>query len=172
RRRRPVLNIHRRGMNSSFTSINNLPDETHSFGDFTLDLRRACLLRGGQEVKLRPKPFEVLKYLVENPGRVVTKAELLQAVWPDSFVTDDSLVQCLRDVRRALGDDQQRYIKTVPRRGYIFEAEITDRDPATQSASDTEKAEGLPFVIEKENEFTERNSGAEEPPGAPLHRAF
>src|SRR5215470_5173450 len=125
-------------MSKLFTSIENPPDETRSFGDFTLDVRRACLLRSGKEVKLRPKPFEVLKYLVENPGRVVTKAELLQAVWPDSFVTDDSLVQCLRDVRRALDDDSQRYIKTVPRRGYIFEAEITERDSAIQSASDTE----------------------------------
>jgi len=112
-------------------SINNLTDETRSFGDFTLDVRRACLMRAGKEVKLRPKPFEALKYLVKNPGRVVTKAELLQAVWPDSFVTDDSLVQCLRDVRRALGDDQQLYIKTVPRRGYIFDAEITEPGLAT-----------------------------------------
>src|SRR5215470_17720729 len=118
-------------MSKLFTSINNLPDETRSFGDFTLDLRRARLLRASDEVKLRPKPFEVLKYLVENPGRVVTKAELLQAVWPDSFVTDDSLVQCLRDVRRALGDDEQRFIKTVPRRGYIFDAEIAEPGLAT-----------------------------------------
>ncbi|MCI0664159.1 MAG: winged helix-turn-helix domain-containing protein, partial [Acidobacteria bacterium] len=75
----------------------------YSFGDFTLDLDRGCLLRDGQEVKLRPKSFEVLKYLVERRGRLVSKSDLMLAVWPDAFVTDDSLVQCLVEVRRALG---------------------------------------------------------------------
>src|SRR5262249_8442409 len=158
-------------MSKLFTSDENPPDETRAFGDFTLDLRRVRLLRAGQEIKLRPKPFEVLKYLVENPGRVVTKAELLQAVWSDSFVTDDSLVQCLRDVRRALDDDSQRYIKTVPRRGYIFEAEITERDPAPQSAAGAEKAEGLRLVTERECELAGQSSGAEKAPEAPLPRA-
>src|SRR5215813_12069703 len=158
-------------MKNPLTDTKNLTAETRSFGDFTLDLRRARLLRADQEVKLRPKPFDVLKYLVENPGRVVTKEELLQAVWSDSFVTDDSLVQCLRDVRRALDDDSQRYIKTVPRRGYIFEAEITERDPAAQSAAGAEKAEGLRLVTERERELAGQSSGAVEAPEAPLPRA-
>ncbi len=96
--------------------------QTYSFDDFTLDLNRGCLLRSGQEIKLRPKSFEVFKYLVEHHGRLVSKNDLMRAVWSDSFVTDDSLVQCLIEVRRALGDESRRYIKTVPRRGYIFEA--------------------------------------------------
>src|SRR5215468_3453956 len=152
-------------MSKLFTSVENPSDETRSFGDFTLDLRRARLLRAGQEIKLRPKPFEALKYLVKNPGRVVTKAELLQAVWPDSFVTDDSLVQCLRDVRRALDDDIQRYIKTVPRRGYIFDAEVTEHGSTTQSAAGVEKAKGPRLVTEGENELAEQSSGAAEAPG-------
>ncbi|HEY3132360.1 MAG TPA: transcriptional regulator, partial [Acidobacteriota bacterium] len=102
---------------------------TYSFDDFTLELARCCLQRRGAEVKLRPKPFEVLKYLVENRGRLVSKEELIQAIWPDSFVTDDSLVQCLVEVRRALGDDSQHYIKTVPRRGYIFDAAVVVNQP-------------------------------------------
>src|SRR6266481_9624310 len=93
---------------------------TYSFNDFTIDLDRGCLLRAGQEVKLRPKVFDALRYLVENNNRLVTKAELISAVWPDSFVTDDSLVQCLVDVRRALGEDSQELIKTIARRGYLF----------------------------------------------------
>ena len=99
---------------------------TYSFNDFTIDLDRECLLREGQEVKLRPKVFDALRYLVENDNRLVTKAELIEAVWSDSFVTDDSLVQCVVELRRALGDDAQEYIKTVPRRGYIFDAVVTN----------------------------------------------
>jgi eukaryotic-like serine/threonine-protein kinase len=94
------------------------------FGDFTIDLERACLLHRGEEVKLRPKVFEALKYLAENNNRLVTKDELIKALWTEPFVTDDSLVQCLVELRRALGDEAQRCIKTVPRRGYIFTAPV------------------------------------------------
>src|SRR5262245_23984639 len=98
---------------------------TLCFGEFTLDLRRTSVSRNGEEIKLRPKSYEALKYLVQNPGRLITKNELSQVIWPDSYVTDDSLVQCIRDVRRALNDDQQQFIKTVARRGYIFEAAVS-----------------------------------------------
>ena len=96
----------------------------YQFGEFTLDLGRGAVLRGGEEIKLRPKVYEALKYLVENPGRLIGKQELIQAVWPDSFVTDDSLVQCTVELRRALGDREQQLLKTVPRRGYLFTAEV------------------------------------------------
>jgi DNA-binding winged helix-turn-helix (wHTH) protein/Tfp pilus assembly protein PilF len=96
--------------------------QTWSFAGFTLDLARGCLLRGADEIGLRPKSFEVLKYLVEHNRRLISKEELITAVWPNSFVTPDSLVQCLHEVRRALGSEQ--IIKTVPRRGYRFEAEV------------------------------------------------
>jgi len=100
--------------------------QCYSFDGFTLEIACAPLLRDGQQVRLRPQSFEVFRYLVENRGRLVTKEEFIRALWPDSFVTDDSLVKCLRDVRLALGDESHRYIKTVPRRGYIFEAEVTE----------------------------------------------
>src|SRR5262249_49348502 len=128
-----------------------------SFGDFRLDLARACLLRSGQEVKLRPKSFQALKYLVENPGRVIPKAELIGAIWPDAFVTDDSLVQCLRDIRRALADDSQQIIKTAPRRGYLFDGEVTAERP-TINTVDTEEVAGLRLVIEGENKFAKESS--------------
>ncbi len=70
-------------------------------------------------MKLRPKAFETLRYLVENLGRLVSKEELIRAVWADALVTDNSLVKCLKDVRAALGDKAHTLIKTVPRRGYI-----------------------------------------------------
>ena len=85
-----------------------------------LDLVRGCLLRAGEEIKLRPKVYECLKYLVEHQGHLVAKQELMRIVWPDSAVTDDSLVQCALELRRALGDREQQLFKTVPRRGYVF----------------------------------------------------
>ncbi|RWK67806.1 winged helix-turn-helix domain-containing protein [Mesorhizobium sp.] len=74
--------------------------------------------REGREIALRPQAFDLLKYLLENAGRLVTKDELMQAVWPGVFVTDDSLVQCVRDIRRALHDESQSVLKAVPKRGY------------------------------------------------------
>jgi len=96
----------------------------YQFGDFTLDIARGCVLKGGEEIKLRPKVYETLKYLVEHPGRLISKKELMNVLWPDAFVTDDSLVQCTLELRKALGDREQKLVKTVPRRGYLFSAEI------------------------------------------------
>ena len=68
------------------------PRRVFCFDRFTLDLERCSLRRGGEDLRLRPKSFDVLRYLAEHPGRVVTKDELIQGVWPDIHVTDDSLV--------------------------------------------------------------------------------
>ena len=97
----------------------------YHFGEFTLDVARGCVLKAGEEIKLRPKVYETLKYLVEHPGRLIAKQELIQAVWPDAFVTDDSVVQCTVELRRALDDRDQQLLKTVPRRGYLFAAAVT-----------------------------------------------
>jgi predicted ATPase/DNA-binding winged helix-turn-helix (wHTH) protein len=102
-------------------------DLIYRFGEFTLDIARGCVLKAEEPIKLRPKVYEALKYLVEHPGRLIGKQELMQAVWPDSFVTDDSLVQCVLELRRALGDLCQQLLKTVPRRGYLFAAEVIQR---------------------------------------------
>ena len=102
---------------------------SYHFGEFTLDTGRGCVFKAGSEIKLRPKVFETLKYLVEHAGRLVGKKELMQAVWPDSFVTDDSLVQCTLELRRALDDGTQQLLKTVPRRGYVFIAAVIRHPP-------------------------------------------
>jgi len=99
------------------------------FDCYTLDLMRGRLQNGCVDVELRPKSFEVLRYLAENAGRVVSRDELLQAIWPNLFVTDTSLTQCISEVRSALGDNQQRIIKTMPRRGYVFVPPAAGRDP-------------------------------------------
>ena len=124
------------------------------FGQFVLDLGLGSLLRDGQEIPLRPKTFAILRHLVENPNRLVSKDELFDAVWPNVTVTDDALVQSIGELRRALGDDGLNLIKTVPRRGYRFAAAVTDdgpadRPPAAVSAiSDAaESAEGQTALV-------------------------
>jgi class 3 adenylate cyclase len=79
-------------------------------------------------VDLRPKSFEVLRHLVEHAGRVVGKEEVIEAVWPDVTVTDESLTHCISEIRRALGDGSQRIIKTVSKRGYLFDVPVLADD--------------------------------------------
>src|SRR5215469_16850392 len=116
---------------ASSRGMSATPSPPLDFEGFTLDLSCGCLRRGRDQIKLRPKSYEVLRYLVENRGRLLGKEELIRAVWGDSSVTDNSLVQCLIEVRRALGDQNQALIRTVPRRGYIF-----DPPPATNGSAD------------------------------------
>ncbi len=82
---------------------------------------------GGSPVTLRRQALAVLKELAGRPGEVVTKDELMEAVWPNIAVTDDSLVQCIAEIRKALGDDEHLIIKTVPKRGYVLEAACSAR---------------------------------------------
>jgi len=97
----------------------------YRFGEFVLDLEAGFLRRNGQDVPLRPKSFEVLTYLVVHHGRLVAKNELVEAVWPGTAVTDNSLSQCLFEIRRALEDDAQTAIRTVARRGYVFDTPVS-----------------------------------------------
>ena len=124
--------------------------QTHCFDEFVLDLTRGCLLHFQQEIKLRPKSFEVLKYLVENNGRLISKDELIAAVWVDTAVTDSSLVQCLKDIRHALHDESQQIIKTVHGRGYIFDREVTADVPTSQVTTYREEMAGVQIIIEEE----------------------
>jgi adenylate cyclase len=94
------------------------------FGEFLLDEDRVALLRQGEEISLRSKSFEVLLLLVAHQGILVTREELLTAVWPNVVVSDDSLTQCLIDIRRALGDHERTLIRTVTGRGFIFEPSV------------------------------------------------
>jgi TolB-like protein/DNA-binding winged helix-turn-helix (wHTH) protein len=91
---------------------------------YVIDLDRGCLLLDGSEIVLRPKSYAVLLYLAQHPGRLASKEELFAAVWPKIVVTDDALVQSIGELRRALGGDGRRLIRTVPRRGYRLECEV------------------------------------------------
>ncbi|HWH85081.1 MAG TPA: winged helix-turn-helix domain-containing protein [Burkholderiaceae bacterium] len=101
-------------------------DRIYRFGAFALDTRRGSLMRGTQNLELRPKSFTVLLHLVRNAGRLVPKSELVQSVWPDVVVTDDALNKCIGDIRSALGDSEQAIVKTVPRRGYLFAEPVAE----------------------------------------------
>lgn len=96
------------------------------FAGFTLDLGRLSLECDDRPVYLRRQSFDVLRYLAEHPGRLITKTELIEKVWARTLVTDDSLVQCIKDIRDAIGDTDHRIIETVPRRGYLFMPQVID----------------------------------------------
>lgn len=95
-------------------------DDVFRFGGFVLDLGMGTLRGPADAVFLRPKAYAVLSHLVRNMGRVVPKAELMEAAWPGIFVTEDSLNQAVREIRRAVGEDM---VRTVSRRGYLLAAE-------------------------------------------------
>lgn len=105
------------------------------FAGFEFDRQRAEL-RGpdGKAIKLRPKTFDMLALFVANAGRVVSKPELMAAVWPNIHVGEDSLFQCIRELRTALRDDQREMIKLVSGRGYLFEAEVSTVAPKPAGA--------------------------------------
>src|SRR4030095_14327711 len=95
------------------------------FGPFRLDTEERRLLRDGRPVPLTPKVFETLVLLVERAGRLIQKDELMQALWPDSFVEEANLTNNIWTLRTALGDSPtDKYIETVPKRGYRFVAEV------------------------------------------------
>jgi DNA-binding winged helix-turn-helix (wHTH) protein len=116
------------------------------FDRFTLDLARAALRFDEKEIFPRPKAFGVLRYLAENAGRLVPKQELFEAVWPDVEVSDDSLVQCVRELRQILGDSEHRLIKTATRRGYLLDAKVTT--PAASPVSAVEKGDTSAALFE------------------------
>jgi pimeloyl-ACP methyl ester carboxylesterase/DNA-binding winged helix-turn-helix (wHTH) protein len=109
----------------------------YSFGPFRLDVRERRLTRGADTISLRLKVFDTLVVLVENAGRLVTKQELLDAVWPETVVEENNLNHNVSVLRKALGDRAtgQQYIETVPRVGYRFAAPVdVVAGPAQRSA--------------------------------------
>ena len=105
------------------------------FGHCTLDDGRGVLLApNGTETLLRPKTLELLRLFLRNPGRVVGRSEILDAVWPGLFVSDDSITQCVVELRRAMGDVGTALLRTVPRRGYLLQAPVMVEEDQPVSA--------------------------------------
>jgi TolB-like protein/DNA-binding winged helix-turn-helix (wHTH) protein/Flp pilus assembly protein TadD len=118
----------------------------YCFGEFVLDSRRRTLSRADSPVSLTSKAFDVLLFLVQNPNRLVTKDELLQAVWGDTFVEEGNLTQYIWHLRKVLGDNSEnaRMIVTIARKGYQFTADVTDGvavNTARQAAAQDSTAE-------------------------------
>lgn len=106
-----------------------------TFGGYRLDLGAGQLWRGAQAIKLTPKAFAALRHFVERPGQLVTKDDLLTAVWSQTVVSEATLASCIQALRQALRDRVKapRYIETVPRRGYRFIAPLATTPPVSSS---------------------------------------
>ncbi len=116
------------------------------FGNVVLDIGQGSLRSdNGAEIALRPKSLDLLLTLAGNPGRVMTRDELFDAVWPDVTVTEDSIAQCVREIRRAIGDPEGRILRTIIRRGYCLDVDI---QPETSIAAAT-RAPTVPTRQEK-----------------------
>jgi TolB-like protein/DNA-binding winged helix-turn-helix (wHTH) protein/Tfp pilus assembly protein PilF len=120
----------------------------YEFGPFRIDPDHRQLLRQNQPVPLQPKSFDILLVLVENSEKVVSKDELLKAVWPDTFVEESNLAQCIFVLRKTLGDtvEEKRYIVTVPGRGYRFAGTVR------AVAAEEERKEVVERAEEKEED--------------------
>jgi TolB-like protein/Tfp pilus assembly protein PilF len=127
-------------------------DEIHLCEGFTLDLARGCLRRGGEEVHLRPQSYEVLKYLAEHRGRLVSKNQLIEEVWRGRAVTDGSVGKCIEEVRESLGGQGRQYVRNVRGRGYLLDPEAGGREGLENGTVWTEQVDVLKVVVEDEAE--------------------
>ena len=118
------------------------------FAGFELDTERARLRGpGGEAIRLRPKSFDMLQLFATNSGRILSKQDLIEAIWPNVHVGDDSLFQCIREIRTALGDEQRQLIKLVSGRGYLFEAEVSVRAGGHSKEPGATEASPVPAVV-------------------------
>src|SRR5258708_5739529 len=124
-----------------------MPQKTghlYEFGPFVLDTAQYLLSRDGKSVPLTPKTYDLLLLLVESRGRLLSKSELMKALWPNSFVEESNLTQQVSMIRKALGESagEDRYIITISGRGYRFAATVKgppeESSPATEEPSHNE----------------------------------
>ena len=130
----------------------------YEFGPFRLDTVERLLLRGNTPVTLTPKVFDILLMLVRNSGRALEKEVFMREIWPDSFVEEGNLNRNISTLRKALGDGQagQRFIETIPKRGYRFVASVREIGVPT---TDARSIAVLPFKALLEQEGDERYLG-------------
>src|SRR5882724_3985065 len=136
----------------------------YRFGQFALDSRKRTLSRADSPVSLTPKAFDVLLFLAENPNRLVTKEELLLAVWGDTFVEEGNLTQYISHLRKALDDNSEdtRLIVTIARKGYQFTARVIVAEAADiarharlqAAANETSKTDGRPVEFPTKEKVT------------------
>jgi tetratricopeptide (TPR) repeat protein/DNA-binding winged helix-turn-helix (wHTH) protein len=139
---------------SLYAVMKTLEKQIYRFSDVEVDTLRGCLRRGDEEKHLRRKSFQVLAYLLEHRGRLVTKDELFELIWADTAVGDDALVQCIREIRQAIGDDSHhpRFIKTISRSGYRFIGSVEQKNddfPNAETAAPLQEVPSPLFPISK-----------------------
>src|SRR5215217_6949094 len=122
-------------------------DKIHLYEGFTLDLARGGLLRDGEVVHLRRQSYEVLKYLAEQRGRLVSKDKLIEEVWRGRAVTDGSLGKCIEEVREALGVAAARCVRNVRGRGYILDPDERGREDGRAAPAGSERVEVVRVVV-------------------------
>ena len=120
-----------------------------TFQSFRLDPTNHCLWNGEERVRIPPKAFDVLRYLVENPERLVTQDELLEALWPDTYVNPEVLRKYILDIRKILGDrsDRPEFIETLPKRGYRFVAAVSDDCAVEPESPSADAVPAVPTVL-------------------------
>ena len=129
------------------------------FGCFQLDTRNECLWQNGIQMGLTPKPFAVLRYLVENPQRLVTHDELLDKLWPETYVQPQVLRTYVLELRKLLGDsvDSPRFIRTVPGRGYWFLAQVEEAKGHAVDTRGPQSGRVIGHVVGRQHEFERLN---------------
>src|SRR5258707_228494 len=112
------------------------------FETFRLDTANHLLWRNGDRVPIAPKAFDLLAYLVEHAGRLVTQDEILEALWSETYVNPEVLRKYILEIRRTLGDrpDNPEFIETVPKRGYRFVAPVLEESAAEPLVAATSSA--------------------------------
>src|ERR1700747_1604592 len=123
-----------------------------SFRAFRLDTANQCLWCGQERITIPPKTYDVLRYLVENPGRLITQDELLERLWPRTYVNPELIRKCILEIRKILGDrpEKPEFIETVTKRGYRFIAPVIDENAAARA--------DLPISQETDGEMTKDKS--------------
>src|SRR5580692_11227635 len=147
-----------------------------SFQGFCLDTANQCLWRGPERVAIPPKPYDMLRYLVENPGRLVTHDELLEKLWPETYVNPELIRKYILDIRKILGDrpDKPEFIETVTKRGYRFIAPVIDESatPPPELGTQTRDTEsGRSASVSSGSAVVEREVGSHVTPQPPLSQS-
>jgi DNA-binding winged helix-turn-helix (wHTH) protein len=167
-----VINPNQEILIFSRLSMSLIKQRIYQFGDFELRVGARLLARAGKPVPLGSKAFEVLTCLVMRAGEVVTKDELLKAVWPESFVEESNLAQHVFMLRKALGN-RSTFIITIPGRGYQFTetvrevAELPAAGPAEHGSFLLQRTKERTHIVIEETSATTNDAPESEAPGQP-----
>lgn len=139
-----------------FQSIIMIPSR-YNFSGFVLDTRERTLCKNGETLKLKNRTFQILRMLIENAGKLITKDEFFERIWQDSFVEENNLTVAVAEIRKTLGETKDnKFIKTVPKKGYRFVAEVQESSVETKDiGEDYSRTETEDISVKKDETFAE-----------------